>query len=202
MQKLPLILKLLVGSSDLAADRSLRQLSAGHLSLPTGRIVACDPQVISGEEEPFLTAVPPGAYPVTLLLAKDDDGEWVAAAQIHFKQDPVVRWETARTPEDGDLEETGYGVDSGTGCFLDASALPQAVRFIETEEADALMDLEPGGEDQRFSLNFVLRDQPPANLVAFPTGSGEGLYASWFGFNEHGEPVCLLTDFEVVGAET
>jgi hypothetical protein len=37
-----------------------------------------------------------------------------------------------------------------------------------------------------------------ANLIAFSTGFGSGAYASYFGFAETGEIVCLVTDFGIV----
>lgn len=202
-ESLPL-LKLLTGLSDEAPassdGQSMRRVPAGKLHLPTGEIVACDPQVISGEEEAFVQTVPPGSYPVTLLLAKDDESEWVAAAQIHFRPEPAVRWETARTPEDGDLETVGYGVDNGTGCFVDASQLGTAAQLADGNEeyADTLADIEAAPDSESLHAEVKLGSKPAGNLIAFGTGTGSGLYPSFFGFGADGKPVCLVTDFEVL----
>jgi hypothetical protein len=200
------LLALLTGTADdelaSSASQTLRRVPAGTLRLPTGRIVACDPQVISGQEEAFVTSVGPGDYPVTLLLAKDDDSEWVAAAQIHFRNEPVARWETARTPEDGDLETVGYGVDNGTGCFIDAAVLPVAAQLADGNEeyGDTLADVEAAPDSDSVSVEISLGDAA-GNLVAFGTGTGSGLYPSFFGLGADGQPVCLVTDFEVIDAE-
>jgi hypothetical protein len=201
------LLELLTGLIDEAPasseSQSLRRVPAGTLHLPTGRLVACDPQALSGEEEAFITAVEPDDYPVTLLLAKDDDSEWVAAAQIHFRQEPAVRWEAARTPEDGDLETFGYGVDNGTGCFIDASWLAAAsVLAVSDEEyADTLTAIEAAPDSDSITTEITLKGKPPGNLIAFSTGTGSGLYPSFFGLGADGKPVCLVTDFEVIDSK-
>ena len=35
------------------------------------------------------------------------------------------------------------------------------------------------------------------NVVMFSTGLGDGIYSSYFGYDERGNPVCLVTDFWV-----
>jgi hypothetical protein len=201
------LLELLTGLIDeepaSSNSQTLRRVPAGTLHLPTGRLVACDPQALSGDEEPFILAIAPDDYPVTLLLAKDDDSEWVAAAQIHFRQEPAVRWEAARTPEDGDLETFGYGVDHGTGCFVDASFLPKAVQLRDSDEeyADTLVGIEAAPDSNSVHAEITLKGKPRGNLIAFSTGTGSGLYPSFFGIGEDGAPVCLVTDFEVIDSK-
>ncbi len=33
------------------------------------------------------------------------------------------------------------------------------------------------------------------NLVIFPAGLGDGVYATWAGLDSHDHPICLLTNF-------
>ena len=187
-----------------ASGWALRRHDLGPLLLPTGRVVACDPSVISGEEEAFVRMVPPGSYPASLVLATDTEQARVAAAILRFSDASPVSWERARTVEDDDLEMTGYGVDSATGCFLDSSALAIVATELEPtglweqriEEA-----LEVAPDDDWFSANIAVSQSPPTNAIAFSTGFGDGLYASWFGLDVAGNAVCLLTDFEVVDTE-
>ncbi len=183
---------------------TLRRHDSGSLLLPTGRIVACDPSVISGEEEAFVRTVPPGAYPVSLVIASDSEQACVAAAIVRFADSAPVSWERARTAEDEDLEMTGYGVDSATGCFLDSSAL--AIVSTELEPSgqwERLIDqaLEAAPDDDWFSGDIHVSQSPPTNAIVFSSGMGDGLYASWFGLDAAGNAVCLLTDFEVVDLE-
>ena len=187
-----------------ASGWALRRHDSGSLLLPTGRVVACDPSVISGEEEAFVRMVPPGSYPASLVLATDTEQARVAAAILRFSDASPVSWERARTVEDDDLEMTGYGVDSATGCFLDSSALAIVATELEpTGQWEQRIEeaLEVAPDDDWFSANIAVSQSPPTNAIAFSTGFGDGLYASWFGLDAAGNAVCLLTDFEVVDTE-
>src|SRR5262249_5215661 len=119
-------------------NATMRVVEADHLELPTGRIVACDPSYLTSfpQDQPAYTrAVAPGRYPVVLaLLAKDGfaasnpNRESVACAAVRFRDSAVARWEMALRPG-WDLSTLkpgfhfGYGVDSGTGCFVDECAV-------------------------------------------------------------------------------
>jgi hypothetical protein len=46
--------------------------------------------------------------------------------------------------------------------------------------------------------NVVLDSTTGANIVAFDSGYGDGIYASFFGYDAQDRPVCLITDFEVL----
>ena len=191
-------------SNTKAGGWTLRRHDSGSLLLPTGRIVACDPSVISGEEEAFVRTVAPGSYPVSLVLATDTEQARVAAAILRFSDASPVSWERARTVEDDDLEMTGYGVDSATGCFLDSSALAIVATELEpTAQWEQRIEeaLEAAPDDDWFSANIPVSQAPPTNAIAFSSGFGDGLYASWFGLDADGNTVCLLTDFEVLEAE-
>jgi len=160
--------------------------------------------VISGEEEAFVRTVPPGSYPVSLVIATDTKQSRGAAAILRFSVASPVSWERARTVEDDDLEMTGYGVDSATGCFLDSSALAIVATELEPtrqweQRIEEALEITP--DDDWFSANIAVSQSPPTNAIAFSTGFGDGLYASWFGLDADGNAVCLLTDFEVVDTE-
>jgi hypothetical protein len=119
-------------------DATMRVLEADHLVLPTGRIVACDPTYLmnlAAEQRAYTRAVPPGRYPVLVaLLGKDGfaadhpNRESVACAAVRFHGTPVERWEMAlRSGWDPSTLKPGfyfgYGVDGGTGCFVDECAV-------------------------------------------------------------------------------
>ncbi len=182
--------------------------SAGELNVPSGRVVACDP-LVSPDMPPFAKDVPKGTFPVTLSVASFEDGDRrVAAALLRFSEREAVRWELALHPDEdvSDLEEGevfGYPVDSdsGTGCFMDEETARIVVEELDEEEfSDKLVEeMEKTYEDTWSWANIEVESGKGANLVAFSTGVGDddGMYASYFGLDESGEIVCLVTDFSL-----
>ncbi|HEY0152344.1 MAG TPA: DUF4241 domain-containing protein [Longimicrobium sp.] len=175
----------------------------GDLVLPTGQIVASDPFI--ADDPPYTRGVAPGRYPVLVNVALINTDSRVAYAILRFSRQRPVQWEMARYPKHdpatpGENEFSGYGVDSGAGCFIDAGA----VRIlVERTAAD-------GGENQDLTqrmaetyvdtwswVNYVLDPDTGANVIAFSAGWGDGVYPSFWGLDETGAPVCLLTDFRV-----
>jgi hypothetical protein len=47
----------------------------------------------------------------------------------------------------------------------------------------------------RYSI--VLDEQRELNMFIFTSGWGDGEYASYWGFDANGSPVCLITDFGI-----
>jgi len=105
----------------------------GALYLATGHIVANDPFVCY-QADPFTVAVPPGAYPVSVSVADFGNDKRVACAMIKFSDSPPARWEMAVVNDEQaaglaglDAESFfGYGVDAGTGGFMDKSVADKA----------------------------------------------------------------------------
>lgn len=178
---------------------------AGLLHVMSGRVVACDP-LTTPDMPPFARNIPTGSFPVTLSVASFEDGDRrVAAALLRLSEREAVRWELALHPDEdvSDLEEGevfGYPVDSGIGCFMDE----ESARFVEESDeedfADKLIaEMEKTYEDTWSWANMEVGPGKSANLVVFSTGVGdeEGMYASYFGLDEGGEVVCLVTDFSL-----
>src|SRR5262249_29187013 len=95
------------------------------LVLLSGELVACDP-FVSPETGAFKISLPRGNFPVILSVAHVRADQRVAFATIRFNQTMPTRWQMLTvgnqqldTLKDGDY--FGYGVDSGTGCFMDRS---------------------------------------------------------------------------------
>jgi hypothetical protein len=108
----------------------MRQIVVGNLVAPSGKIIACDPMALAfGPPEPFRRVAPRGTHTVLLAIAKFKKiGEVVACARIQFARRKPVRWELATKPgqklsELGPDEVYGFGVDGGTGCFVDDAAI-------------------------------------------------------------------------------
>lgn len=189
-----------------SASLSLHPL--GQLVMPTGQLFACDPFLVSSEEGPFTRTVPPGRYPVLVNVARMQSGdERVAYAIVRVADPPPVRWELALLPahdpsELGDDEFFGYGVDSGTGCFMDASAAERlAERAAEIGDNQDLEDQMVKTYVHTWAwVDYVLDADTGVNVIAFSSGWGDGMYPSYWGLDEAGAIVCLVTDFGVFWA--
>jgi Protein of unknown function (DUF4241) len=175
--------------------------------------------------DPFTVAVPPGRYPVTasvVEIASSDGSESepergaesesepesepelphlrVAAARLTILDEPVASWEQAVAPEQdlgslGDDEFYGYGVDAGTGCFVDADAVEPLGGF-ESDTGTLLAAFE--AVDWAATVVTLADPGSGHNLVAFSSGWGDGAYPTWIGRTLTGEVACLVTEFFVI----
>lgn len=181
---------------------------AGNITLPTGQIVAADPLVECGRL-PFTITVMPEEYPVTLSLAQIGSERRVAYATIQFSHQQAIKWEMAliagqSVSELGADEFFGYGVDSGTGCFMDYAT----AQFIacsldeETFAAELIEKMEQAPWRNGSHVNLRLNGLADGNLIAFPSGWGDGAYPSYFGFDEAGRITQLVTDFSLLNEES
>jgi hypothetical protein len=166
---------------------SSEEAHAGDLALPSGRL-----EVASGAEMGFprgLTpvdlSVPGDRYPVTLLLARFDDGDQrVAFVELAVRPDPPVRWVESRA--------LSFGTDGGDGGYI-------------SEEG---ADIAAGGNGQWLfdSLDYakkqkayppcelvVFTDHPPLNTVIFATGWGDGRYPTVLGLDADGRISAVVT---------
>lgn len=179
----------------------------GQLALTSGVIVTVDPFLVDGA--PLTRKVAPGTYPVTLSVAtfndpKGDHDQRVAAAWVRFRQGQPVRWEVATfagAPRSKQGGEPGYPVDAGTGAFLDAAtqATIQAEPSAWPTPSFKALEKQLLTDNYRHTwgwANYQPDPASPGNCIAFSAGWGDGVFASYWGLDDSGEPVCLLTDFE------
>ncbi len=187
----------------------VESFEVGKIHLPTGNLVACDP-LITRDMNPFSVSFPVGEFPV--LIHKERQSNCVAYVEVIFINKVVHYWEMALT-EGQDIQQLkpgeifGYPVESGMGCLMDVK-VQQSLNRLE----DRLYQRK--GEDFRgiyeeffhqyfFDDNGAIdqfaylkpSDNEEAGLFAFETGYGEGFYASYIGFDEHKNPVKILTEF-------
>jgi hypothetical protein len=174
----------------------------GDLILPTGQLVACDP-FVSPESPPYKLTLPKGNFPVVLSVAQMGTDQRVAFAIVRFKDAAQADWRmvTSGSRDPATLEPghiLGYGVDSGTGCFMDRSAglaltqkMREDKRFFESLMAE--MD-----KTYRHTWSWLNMRFGDANLIAFSSGLGDGLYATYAGFDSQGDVSVVITDFMVV----
>jgi hypothetical protein len=174
----------------------------GELVVTTGSLVACDP-FFCWAVRPFAVKVPPGRYPVILSVASMADDQRVAYAKLHVSDKPASRWEMALLPDEelSSLKEGevfGYSVDSGNGCFMD-----QEAATIHSQKLDNDEEYEQHLTDE-MEKNYVntwnwadinLNAATGANIITFTSGWGDGSYPLYFGYDENGNVVALVTHF-------
>jgi hypothetical protein len=180
----------------------LSVVSIGDLDVPSGRIVACDP-FICDQMQPFTRKVPTGRFPVQLAITRAPSGDQrVAFARILFSDRPAKRWELALPPgESLDGSQTnyafGYGVDTGTGSFMDAAVYgPYMAAIAHKSSVDQLVAALNAAPD--VPRTWLLRPFGPGNVAMYSSGFGDGYYMSFFGLDEAGQVVSLTTDFSVI----
>lgn len=102
-----------------------KKLNIGMLNILSGKIIACDPFMISKEDRPYHQEIPVGEYPVSIIIAKnsENDDERIAAAIIDFLPLLPERWIMA-TKGNQNLSKLpenhvfGYGLTQVQGHFL------------------------------------------------------------------------------------
>lgn len=182
----------------------------GEIELPSGHTVACDP-FIGMEEKPFTKQVRSGKYPVLLNIIRFKNGdELIAFAMIKFNQNKITTWEMAlqhgqRRNALKEDEFFGFGVDSGTGSFMDKETLNTLFAYEEERrsvDSDYYIYLEIEDEFNRtykHTRSWLVTTIPTikdrASISMFSSGWGDGCYPSFWGLDENGEAVCLVTDF-------
>ncbi|MFI0915387.1 DUF4241 domain-containing protein [Streptomyces abikoensis] len=180
--------------------------AAGSLRLPTGRVIVADPTVLSASDEPLTVSVPPGTYPLMLgkvEIRSEWDGEemtWeeiTAAMLVVGDRRPAATWQLGLRPGQesrllGDRQYYGFGVDSGTGAFLDIAARDALVADRDT---GADLAAAVGGE---VTCPEFRDPASGANAIAFPSGAGDGSYPVWIGRDHDGEVTCLIADMLTV----
>jgi len=188
-------------------DASITNESIGSLTVVSGEIIACDPLI--PHHEPFAKRVSPGVYPVILWWHKEE--ERIAGAELRLSEERPVRWEMAvrpgqnlSSPEPGAV--FGFPVDAGLGCFADARAILEMER-LEERLARELGDQFISFYDNKIEFileenednwgNLLVKEENGLNVILFASGYGDGHYASYWGIGENGEPVALVTDFNL-----
>jgi hypothetical protein len=173
--------------------------------VPSGRIVAADAFFLDTPE--FTVKLPAGRHHVLLLhVTAPDFGPRVAAAMIRAGEPSPVKWQGAQiAAAAAGAEPFAYGVDSGTGSFASAEAV-ERFKAMPSDLATALVDrlladYKTGGE-YRQTATITVDEASGLDIVTFWSGFGDGGYASWFGLDAEGEPVALLTSFDLIDDPT
>ena len=184
-----------------------RIVTIGKIVISSGFVCAGDP-IVNPKPSPFTQNVPVGEFPVSLAIAQFENGdERIAFARINFSDESIKSWELAanagqdiRTLKEGNYY--GYPVDSGTGCFTDAITALDWDRRMNEENGnyfdEVTQELDKSYRHTWSWANIKPDASKPGNTLLFSSGLGDGIYGSYFGFNDIGKLQCLVTDFEVV----
>lgn len=178
------------------AEVPFEVLDLGLLTLRSGRLVACDPLADLGDE-PFDAVLQAGRFPVRLAVIKSPDwGDRTVFARLVLGEGPVAQWEVAcfGGQDAADLDEGdvfGYGVDAGTGCFVDADTARALLADDEGHQAIVDAWIPEKGE----GLIYPYGD---GDIAVFHSGFGDGFYGTYLGYDADGALAAVLTNFEVI----
>jgi hypothetical protein len=96
----------------------------------------------------------------------------------------------------------GYGVDSGTGCFMDSNVAQLILEKNWNAETDEdffssllLAALEKSSNSPWCWTNFCVDESTQANIIAFDSGWGDGIYPSYFGYDAQENINRIVTEF-------
>lgn len=192
---------------------ALRTLRLGQARIPSGQVIVADPFLISTDNKPLASRVPPGVYPVDLAVADaGENGQRVALARLLISDVVPTRW--AMGVVDGEDASTltgdaifGFGVDTGTAAFIDASVPRWLEANHPSSDLDVYEDLIDGwqvrGEAAAASLGMphgfaLIEPLGDGDAAMFSPGWGDGTYASWVGYDDQDRPVSIVIDFAVI----
>ncbi len=181
----------------------------GNIKITSGKIIACDGIVRYGNE-PFKQEFPKGDFPIDLAIGKysvNNDGR-VGFARIRFSENKPIRWEMAiRNGQDisklKDDEIFGYGVDSGTGSFMDVDGKKELETFLnpsdrKTYNSNFEVISKELYKSDTSTWGQTIWERNGKNVVIFSSGVGDGFYATYIGYDSKNQICRLVTDFDLI----
>ena len=175
----------------------------GDVELTSGELMISDPSYLTGDvaewyEHPVPGRAPVGTWPVEVALAHwssdpadESDVYEIAAMRMRFADRPAATWEPTDLSSDGEL--VPRGVDAGTMMIADMDALRAAGDELEPT---LWSDLEASAD---WSEQFTIRPLPGGGSYAISqSGAGDGAYCAWWGFDEAGDVVEVVIDYDVL----
>jgi len=174
----------------------------GQLQVLEGKIIACDP-FLYNDDLPFKANFPIGQFPVELAVAKVNTDERVGFARIKFSGETPISWTIAVC--DGQIidnlkadEIFGYGVDAGTGAFMDVSGGRELLKFLMEQQDNYEIIIEEMEKTYIDTWSWLLWQKNNRNVAMFSSGWGDGRYASYIGYDANNNICRLVTDFDVI----
>lgn len=190
-----------------------RITEAGYLHIATHSIVACGIKDYQ-YDKPFTRKVPNGDFMVKLYhTAHEGVDDYFSLAVVVFNENPIVRWENALIAgqNEDELAEGEYFCYQAGGflaCFKDEIASKLYARQVDSFEYDkerygddnfeAYYRLQIANEIDDNFCNHIPDHSQPNNVMMFGCYEYADAYSSYFGLDASGEPVCLVTDLQVL----
>ena len=196
------------------------QIDLGEISLPSGKIIVNDPlgQYLALDNNPYFIETPKGKFPMQAsIISYEDDGDeenLISCVKIAFTNEKPVRYEEALKGIESieDLNEGeffGFASESGLATIVDAEAKDAFVKLIDEVEAkdENLYDdyfapffaenVKNNPKYQSEDGDWINWNIPNTeyNVPIFQAGFGEGVYPSYFGYNQAGEVVAFYIQF-------
>lgn len=203
------------------SGENLKSYTFEDVSYPTGELIAADP--ISYLQDPdsvsyLRETIPAGKYPVTLSIFCPESGNVrIAGMRLKVSETEAVSYSLAedyRVIDDEGTEEkgfSGFAVEAGMATFCDSQAAESYWDFLdEWEEAhpdgnlydDLLAALfkqsrEENPALQREDGDFIRFAVPGSDdeIIMAASGFGDGFYSAFWGKDENGQIVELVTVF-------
>jgi len=206
----------------------IRVLTDATLTLTSGHVTFDDPTDPLASYQcplrrgllPETPPVPPGQYPVHLIVADITDAAGgpdltskVAAVRLVVRDEPAVAWDIHEDYPDGQLAPTSGQPHAGNivgmtdcqtcGTYYFRDVYEMAANYF----GDQAVILTANNTDDWFvsevGSGYLEANGFPSEpvrdaMVLFPTGWTRGYYRTWAGRAADGGLVSLLTDFEVL----
>ena len=198
--------KAFFGGTQINNDRfpiTFYSVDIGKINIESGKIIACDP-IVMRDVKPYIEIFPVGQFAIHLAIAKFNNDERVAFSRIMFSNKPVAKWEFALKKGQSQVSIFGntiysYGVDGGTGIFVDMKA-NDAFRDLDIKNENLWQQVfdDEMKKHSHKSWEYTIYNFDGHNLAAFSTGMGDGHYATYIGYDDKGNICRLLTDFNLV----
>ena len=186
-------------------------LNLGEVNISSGKIVVCDPLAYLDEESiPFIQNVNANKYKVSALVLEDEERYAIVKMQITDKKPKYYDLAVTATEEldkiEGEGDFFGFPVDAGMACICDYDFIKDFLEFedklIESKNDDynryddlfAELLEDNAKKYPKYQseygdwLNFNLES---SNMILFQSGYGDGVYPSYFAYDENDE-ICAL----------
>ena len=193
-------------------NATIDTLEIGKVNFPTGKILVCDPLIELEDALPYIQTIPEGKYPVTIsVMVSEEFGDRYACAKVKINENKPLYYDLGLIGNENleeELEEDeyfGFIVDAGMGCILDAQT---QVAFSEywSKRCEAEEDIDPYNdlfcdllEENYKKYPKYQRDcgdwfnwtipETNLNIPIFASGWGDGVYPTYFSYDENGD-VC------------
>ena len=172
----------------------------GVLRLPTGRIILGEP-ISSLVLVPLTRIAPIGEFPVEIAFVTVEPKELrIGAARIVFSRQPIASWELASGASNAatPAPDGSPGYTGPAGMFMDVQTAPLFRTYADGSESGEWWSDVPKEQGHIWEYAcFQPDEQTPYNCAYMSPLLSENVFVSYWGLDAVGEPVALVSDFNV-----